>query len=369
MVFAVVTGGGTSGHVIPARAILEGLIEAGHRPDELKYVGSRRGVERTLMVDMGIECLFLPVTGLQRGFSPRSLARNLWFPFGVIVSRFMARRTLMRWSPRVVVSVGGYASDPMSTAATRAGTPLVCVSYDRSPGLATRRQAERAAVSAVAFEGSSLPNAVVTGAPVRAELRHLDVGTHRDTARGTLGVPEGATLVTIVGGSLGSAVLNSLAVSLARACGQRPTRSVAILHLCGDRFVSDDLPDVPQGVWYRRHGYISDMATVYCATDLLVSRAGASSVAEIATVGLAAVIVPWSGAADDHQTLNALWLGDADAAVVVSEAECADGTAVRRIIELIDDPARRRNLAIVAREMGMLHRGGSLTAAIEDAAR
>lgn len=371
MVFAVVTGGGTSGHVIPARAILEGLIEAGHGRDELKYVGSRRGVERTLMPDMGVECVFLPVTGLQRGISVRSLARNLRFPFSVVTSRLMARRTLARWSPRVVVSVGGYASDPMSSAAVAAGIPLVCVSYDRSPGLATRRQSARATVSAVAFEGSSLPNAIVTGAPVRAELRHLDLHGGRESARRVFGVPDGATLVTFVGGSLGSAILNSLVASLAQSWREAGSHSgsLAILHLCGERFISDDQPDVPAGVWYRRFGYTSDMASVYCATDVLVSRAGASSVAEIATVGLAALIVPWSGAADDHQTMNARWLGDAGAAVVMSEQDCLDGSAVKAINDLVDNPTRRRELAMAARAMGTLHRGGSLTSVIEDAAR
>lgn len=369
MVFAVVTGGGTSGHVIPARSIIEGLIEAGHAPGEIRYVGSRRGVERTLMSDAGVECVFLPVSGLQRGLSLRSLGRNVLFPARVVLSRVMARRILSRWSPRVVVSVGGYASDPMSHAAVGAGVPLVCVSYDRAPGLATRRQAEKATVCAVAFEGGSLPNAVVTGAPVRAELRHLDVDLRRESARRSLGIPDASTVVTVIGGSLGSAVLNSLARSLVSGCSGRPSGPVAVLHLCGERFLGDPEPQVPSDVWYRRVGYVSDMASVYSATDLLVCRAGASSVAEIATVGVASVIVPWSGAADDHQTLNARWLSDAGAAIVVSEDDCARGTALVTVLELIDDAPRRRSLALKARQMGSLHRGGSLTQVIENAAR
>lgn len=369
MVFAVVTGGGTSGHVIPARSIIEGLIEAGHRPDEIRYVGSRRGVERTLMAESGVECVFLPVSGLQRGLSVRSLARNVLFPARVVVSRVMARRILARWSPRVVVSVGGYASDPMSNAAVAAGVPLVCVSYDRAPGLATRRQAARATVCAVAFEGSSLPNAVVTGAPVRAELRHLDVPARRESSRRALGIPDDATLVTVAGGSLGSGILNALVEPLASRCSGRPSGPVAILHLCGERFMADRAPQIPPDVWYRRVGYASDMATVYCATDLLVSRAGASSVAEIATVGVASVIVPWGGAADDHQTLNARWLGDAGAASVLTEQDCENGEALARILELMDDRAGRQSLASAARSMGSMHRGGSLTQVIENAAR
>ena len=133
MVYAVVTGGGTSGHVIPAMAILEGLLEAGHTANELRYVGSRRGIERSLMVSSDVAGEYLPISGLQRSLSPRGIARNLALPFRLVRSRLMARALIKRWQPHVVVSVGGYASEPMSAAAIAAGVPLVCVSYDRTP--------------------------------------------------------------------------------------------------------------------------------------------------------------------------------------------------------------------------------------------
>lgn len=367
MVFAVVTGGGTSGHFIPAQAILESLMETGSNPSELRYVGSRRGVEKSLMVGSPIAAEYLPISGLQRSLSPKGIARNLALPVRLLRSRVMARSLIKKWNPHVVVSVGGYASEPMSAAAIAAGIPLVCVSYDRMPGLATRRQAKHAVLSATAFPGVDLPRAVVTGAPVRSALRHLDVEASRNAAREELEVSSEDVLVTVMGGSLGSGVLNSLVPSLLDACAAVP--NIHVLHICGKRFVDDELPVAPKGVTYQRVGYESRMAQVYAASDLLVVRAGASTVAEIVTVGVASVVVPWEVSADGHQKLNAQWLSDAEAARVVSEAQCADGSAVQVIVELLTNKGARAELASHARAMGEAHRSSGLVDAIRNAAR
>lgn len=368
MVFAVVTGGGTSGHVIPAQAILEGLHEAGHSLDELRYVGSQRGVEGQLMRTSGIVCAFLPISGLQRSFSFRALRQNAALPVRLLRSSLIARRLLREWQPRVVVSVGGYASEPMSRAAIRAGVPLVCVSYDRIPGLATRRQSKHAAVCAVAFPDSQLPRAVPTGAPVRSAIRHLREVHTRNDARQELDIPTDCILVTVAGGSLGSGVLNELVGDLLAELPLQSTQ-VAVFHVCGARNVADPLPQVPDGVWYRRVGYEDRMAQLYAATDVFVGRAGASTVAEVATVGLAAVLVPWAGAADNHQLQNAAWLGNNDAARVVTEDEVKQGVALQTIVDLVSDQAMRERVAHSAFVMGEPHRSGALMSEIENAAR
>ncbi len=366
MVFAVVTGGGTSGHFIPAQAILESLMESGISADELRYVGSRRGVEQSLMVGSAIPAEYLPISGLQRSLSLKGIARNTALPFRLMRSRLMARSLIKKWEPRVVVSVGGYASEPMSAAAIAAGVPLVCVSYDRMPGLATRRQAKHAALSAVAFPGVDLPRAVITGAPVRSSLRHLDVAREREVARRELGVAENAVLLTVMGGSLGSGVLNALVPSLLLECASQT--NIHVLHICGKRFVDDPLPTVPTGVTYQRVGYESRMAHVYASSDLLVVRAGASTVAEIVTVGVASVVVPWEVSADGHQKLNAQWLADANAAKVATEADCLNGIAVQMVASLLQHPDDRKVLAQNARSMGIAHRSNLLVDTIKNAA-
>ena len=366
MVRAVVTGGGTSGHVVPAIAILEMLEESGVARSELRYVGSRRGIESTLMPDTGIDSVYLPISGLQRSFSPRSIVRNLALPFRLLRCRIAARRLVREWRPQVVVSVGGYASEPMAAAALAAGIPLVCVTYDRAPGLAVRRQARRATASAVAFPGVDLPRAHLVGAPVRAHLRRLDVATGRAAARRELGMSDDELVVAVVGGSLGSGVLNAAVGGIMRECATLPR--VRVHHVCGTRNLTDEAPAVPAGVAYERTGYEPRMAQLYAACDLLVARAGASTVAEIATVGVASVLVPWSGASANHQELNARWLSDEGAAVLVDEAGCADGTLARTVAHLLADAGARAALATAARRRGELNRGNALVELIGNAA-
>ena len=365
MVYAVVTGGGTSGHVIPAIAICELLVEAGHPVSDIRYVGSRRGVERELLRSYEFAAEYLPISGLQRSLTIQGLTRNAMLPWRLLRSRVLARGLIKRWKPSVVISVGGYASEPMSRAALAADVPLVCVSYDRIPGLATRRQAQRATISAVAFEGSTLERSVLTGAPVRKQLRGLDVSASRESSRSSLGISPNARMVVVMGGSLGSGILNSMVTDLLRELSG--TESV-VYHICGQRFERDPMPHVPAGVQYFRVGYEDRMADVYSALDVLVSRAGASSVAEIATVGVAAVLVPWPDAAENHQELNARWLTDSGAGILMDDAACADGRTVRQITQLLADRDRVSAMALTARQLGALHRSSALIDAIEGAA-
>jgi UDP-N-acetylglucosamine--N-acetylmuramyl-(pentapeptide) pyrophosphoryl-undecaprenol N-acetylglucosamine transferase len=254
-------------------SICEALIDAGHNAADVKYVGTIRGVETSLMADSPVESLFLPISGLQRSFSARGILRNMALPWRLLRSRLVARRFLSKWSPKVVVSVGGYASEPMSRAAIAAGIPLVCVSYDHLAGLATRRQAKHAQVCAVAFADSNLPRAHVTGAPVRRELRNLLVSEYRSKARHVLGIPEGNTLIVFMGGSLGSQSINTVAV----ACSQQQFlfdgTNISVLHICGERFLQEPMPEVANGIEYQRVGYESRMAEVYAALLLVPVQA------------------------------------------------------------------------------------------------
>lgn len=367
----VVTGGGTSGHVVPALAILESLVDAGVAVDELRYVGAARGVETRLVPAAGFAAEFLPMAGLQRSFAPRRAAANLVLPVRLVLSRLRARRLTARWRPGVVVSVGGYASDPMAHAAVVAGVPLVCVSYDRRPGLATRRQARRAAVCATAFPESDLPRAVHTGAPVRRAVRALDRDARRSAARAERGIPDDALVLAVVGGSLGSAVLNAFVDRAVSAMAERvaPPGGWVVLHSCGPRYADGTVPGAHDTVRVDRTAYEERMEDVYAACDLLVARAGASTVAEIAAAGVPAVLVPWPGAAEDHQTSNARWLSDRGAAVLMTDDEMSGPGAVVRVLDLLGDADRLSGIARSAHAAGEMHRGDTLVRLILDAAR
>lgn len=389
MVFAVVTGGGTSGHVVPAIAVLEALQDAGHPAGDLAYVGSRRGIESSVAFPEGVAREFLPVSGLQRSFSPRSIVRNMAFPFRLAVAGLMARALVRRWKPSVVVSVGGYASEPMARAAVAAGVPLVCISYDASPGLATRRQSRRASVCAVAFEGIALPNAVVTGAPVRRSVRTMDREATRRTRRSAMGLAEDTVLVTFVGGSLGSQVINDAARDFVSAAiragavgsfldrettGDAPVVRIHVRHLTGFRFHvpgSADSPGNPSGtatVSVETAPYEDDMPGLLAASDIVVSRAGASTVAEISAIGVASVLVPWPGAADNHQESNARWLSDGSAAVTVVESATVSADVTAQVLRLAHDRVERSRIAAAALAKGAGARGSGLAETIEKAA-
>ena len=185
----------------------------------------------------------------------------------------MLFRSLLReLRPAVVVNVGGYASFPATWAARRAGIPYVVVSYDRRPGLVSRRLAAGAAACAVAFEGSSLPHAELTGAPVRGEIRRLDRAASRDSARRELDLPADRFVVGVMCGSLGAAAVNDV---VAAAVGLLADRNdLAVHHVVGERFLDRAAPhrDGKQGILYRVVGYEHRMPQVYAAVDLMVTR-------------------------------------------------------------------------------------------------
>ena len=359
--FAVITGGGTSGHVIPALAIAELLQDGGVSKDQLHFVGSTNGIETTLVPPTGIPMSLLTVQGFGRGLSPRALKKN-FRTFQVLrnASRH-AERLLSSLRPSVVVSVGGYASVPATRAAKKLNIPVVTVSYDRLPGLATRLQARSASGVAVAYLPSKLKNASLTGAPVRRVLRNLDLSSTRTDARTRLSIPIDRKVVCITGGSLGSAKLNSVARTLVE--NNQSRNDICVIHLTGERYIDDDLPilDNDTEIVYRRLKSTVAMQDVYSASDLVVARAGASTIAELSTIGIASVLVPWSGAAEDHQTANAKWLDDLGGSLVINERKTANNEIADQIIDLIDDQAKLRVLANAAWLAGKQHRESTLT--------
>jgi UDP-N-acetylglucosamine--N-acetylmuramyl-(pentapeptide) pyrophosphoryl-undecaprenol N-acetylglucosamine transferase len=371
--YAVITGGATSGHVVPALAIIELLVEAGHGRETLVYVGSDRGVETTLVPQTGITCVFLGVDGLQRGLSLAKVKRNLRMLPTMMRATQLATQVLVQHRPRVVVSVGGYVSAPICRAARHLKIPVVTCSYDSKPGIATKMQARYASAVAVAQMPSALRGAQLTGAPVRAELRSLDRSASRGASRTRLGFSADAKLVVVMGGSLGSAVLNSATVSLVAHMESLSSLNVSILHIAGSRYMEDqqlasEIKRSDGSIMYQRIAYSSDMDDVYAAADLVVARAGASTVAEIATVGIASILIPWKDAAENHQLTNAKILSDQGGAVLLEESRLNDEVFQRQIIELLTDDAKRMQISDVARKLGDVHRNCSIAQVIDAAA-
>jgi UDP-N-acetylglucosamine--N-acetylmuramyl-(pentapeptide) pyrophosphoryl-undecaprenol N-acetylglucosamine transferase len=356
--------------VVPALALAELLIEDGIDRRSLHYLGTKRGVENNLVPDFGLDATFLDVEGIGRRLSLESFVRNAKVVIKMWRARADAIQLFRRLSPRVVVSVGGYGSVPGCSAAKRLGIPVVTCSYDRRPGWATRRQARYAAGIGVAHLPSALPRATLTGAPVRAAIRHLDVAQARSAARERLGIPGAGVCVAVIGGSLGSRVLNDAVQTMLGMVDE----STSIIHVCGDRYVSElggpVLSQRGEGPgWYLRMGSTTKMVDMYAAADVVVARAGASTVAETATIGVASIFVPWKDAAEDHQSANARWLADEGAAVVVPEDDHVVVRIVDEVERLVTDHNLRTEIARRAYECGDLHRRSSYAALIRGVAK
>jgi UDP-N-acetylglucosamine--N-acetylmuramyl-(pentapeptide) pyrophosphoryl-undecaprenol N-acetylglucosamine transferase len=361
--FAVVTGGGSAGHVLPALAIAEALVDAGHTPSSIHYVGAARGLETTLLPSTPFPHTFLDVVGVQREVNLPNVRRNAAFLPKLATARRAAVRLLRELRPAVVVSVGGYASVPAVLAARRLDIPVVVVSYDRRPGRASALTARIAAATAVAYPDSPLPGAVVTGAPLRRRILAADRSRDRDASRQRLGLPADRFVVAVTGGSLGSAALNAAVV--AYVTGHADDGALAVRQVVGERFLATApvVAATADGVLHQVVGYDERVEDLYTAADLLVGRGGASTVAETAVTGTPAILVPWSAAAEDHQTANVRWLADQGGAILLPESQLAQlGDHIERL--RADDEARHQ-LAARAAVAGDQHRGGALAELIE----
>ncbi|MCB1000832.1 MAG: UDP-N-acetylglucosamine--N-acetylmuramyl-(pentapeptide) pyrophosphoryl-undecaprenol N-acetylglucosamine transferase [Acidimicrobiales bacterium] len=367
MTHAVVTGGGTSGHVLPALAIMDRLVAAGHDPGELHYIGTDRGIETRLLPPTGYGHTFLDVIGLQRALTRRNLAV---VPKLIRATR-RAGRLLGELRPAVVVNVGGYASMPATLAAFRAKIPVVVVSYDLRPGLVSKLAARRATAVAAAFAASPLPDTRLTGAPIRPEIIAVDRIAGRAAARAELDLPDDRFVVAVFGGSLGAKAINTAVAGLVAAWEADGSGSdVCIHHVVGDRWLVEAPPsrDGRAGIMYRVIGYEDRMPQLYAAADLMITRAGASTIAELAATGTPGIVVPWPGAAENHQLDNARTLTDIGAAVLLEESELSAASLAALVRSLHDDPARLRAIGAAARAEGERHRGDSLIRLIDDVA-
>lgn len=352
--YAVVAGGGTGGHVLVALAVARALVARGHDPASIELVGSRRGQEADLLSGTGFALTLLRGRGIARRLDPRTLWANAVAVAGLVWATLSETARLARSRPRVVVSVGGYASVPADVAAVALRVPLVLVNVDAVPGLAHRLLGRFASASAVAFASTALPRAVVTGAPVRDEVLAVDRSPRAVAlARRELGLPADRPTVGVFGGSLGARSINRAAAGLAGRWADRADR--AIYHVTGRRdweAMRAGGGEAGGGLCRRLVPFEPRMDLLYQAVDVVVCRAGAITVAELAAVGVPAVLVPLPGAPGDHQTANARALVDAGGGVLVADAEC-DGKRLAVVLdELLDDPPRLAAMAAAARAAG-----------------
>jgi UDP-N-acetylglucosamine--N-acetylmuramyl-(pentapeptide) pyrophosphoryl-undecaprenol N-acetylglucosamine transferase len=365
--FAVIAGGGTGGHVVPALAIGRALVARGHPPATVHFVGSKRGIEARLVPEAGFTITLLPGRGVSRRLSWESIAA-----VGALMWAAAEAVVLMgRWRPAVVASVGGYASVPCVIAAALWRVPLVVAEQNAVPGLANRLAGRLARASAVSFANTPLPRPVLTGNPVRPEILGVDRGPEgQRAARSALGLPEDRIVVAAFGGSLGSRRINDAVLGLVGAWADRA--DVAIRHVVGTRDwedVSARFPDLSAGgLVYQAVRYEDRMDLLLGAADLAVCRAG-GSVAELAAAGLPAVLVPLPGAPGDHQSANAEAFRAAGAAVVVPDAELSPARLALELAGLLAAPEWLAEMSRAARSLAHADAADRVAGLVEEHAR
>ncbi|KUL34872.1 N-acetylglucosaminyl transferase [Streptomyces sp. NRRL F-4489] len=337
----VIGAGGTGGHIYPGLALADALRRA--VPDAVvSFVGTERGLETRLIPEAGYRLHTVDMIP----FDPALGARRYLLPAALLRSGAQCRAILRAQGAQVAVGMGGYPSAPVIVGARLAGLPSLIHESNAVPGRANRFAARLTPHIALAFDRSR-PHLVggeraeTVGMPLAGPLAGLDRTARRPAARRALGVPEGARLLLVNGGSLGAARLTEAAIGLAGRHRDRTDLRLLIktgpaaldaaraaLAANGGAAVAEAVP------------YLDRMDLAYAAADLVVCRAGSATVAELAATGMPAVLVPYPHAPGDHQTHNARVLSDAGAALLLPDAEATAERLDALVVPLLSDPDR-----------------------------
>ena len=366
--WAIIAGGGTAGHVVPGLAVARALVVRGHPAETIHWVGSERGSEGRMVAEAGFSVTLLPGRGIQR----RLTAENLGAALGLTRAGGEALALVRRRKPAVVLAMGGWASVSCAMAGVVLGVPVVVAEQNAVPGAANRLVGRFARAAAVPFVGTPLPRAVVTGNPVRPEILAVDRSpAGREAARAVLGLPQDRRVLGVFGGSLGALRLNTAVLGALEPWRDRS--DLAVRHVIGERdwsMVTGQVGELPaDGVFYQPVRYDDQRDLSLAAADVVVSRAGGNTVAELAAVGLPSVLVPLPGAPGDHQTANAAALGGAGAAVVVRDGDMTAARLVQEVEALLGDPDRLEAMGKAATGVARRDAAEAVAALVEAHAR
>ncbi len=350
----IIAGGGTGGHLFPGIAVAR-EIQRRHVDAKILFVGAEQGIETRIVPKEGFELRTLPLGGI-KGLGIGRQVRNLMVMVGGV---FKARKILREFGPDVVIGVGGYASFPMLSAATLARCPRGIMEQNAIPGLANRvlgKWVDFAAITDARTQSYFGKRAVVTGNPIRPEFKSISPRTHA--------VPY---TVLIFGGSQGAQSINRAVIEGLDTLVDWKNR-LRFVHQTGER----QLEDVKGA--YASKGFEADVRTFfnnfheqYAAADLIVSRSGATTVAEIKAAGRAAILIPFPFATDDHQTKNARAMTDEKAAVLISNSDLTGKRLADAIVDLLGNPQRLQEIETNARRIAILDAEARIVNLVEEA--
>ena len=336
----IISGGGTGGHIFPAVSIANAIKAL--RPDaKILFVGALGRMEMQRVPAAGYEIKGLPICGFDR----KNLLKNFKVLYKIWKSQRMAKQIIKDFQPQVAVGVGGYASGPTLNKAAAMGIPCLIQEQNSYAGVTNKLLAKKAEKICVAYEGMErffpAEKIILTGNPVRQAL--LDTTISREDAIKSFGLDPTKKTILLVGGSLGARTINesvlqhldlvrSSDVQFIWQTGKYYSAAIA------EQLKGQDIPNL------KVTDFISDMGAAYKAADLVISRAGASSISEFCLIGKPVILVPSPNVAEDHQTKNALALSTRSAAIYVKDAE-APATLMELAVKTVNDGAKLKSLS------------------------
>lgn len=350
----LIMAGGTGGHVFPALTIAQTLLAGGSR---VEWLGTRAGIEARVVTNAAIPLHFIGVAGV-RG---KSLLRKLLAPFAILAATLHAIMLIRRINPCCVLGMGGYVTGPGGVAARLLGKPLLIHEQNAVAGMANVMLYPLAQVAMEGFAGAfarkrqhATDKVVVVGNPVRAEVLAVPSPQQRLAGR------SGKLRLLVIGGSLGASVFNHVVPRMLASMGEaeRPL----LRHQCGRQKLTDTLAHYQSAGLGTGDGlevseFIDDMAAAYGWADVVLCRAGASTLAEITAIGLPAILVPYPHAADDHQAVNAAALERAGAARVLPQSEFNADTLRTLVLQFAGNRQQLQQQAVAAHGAGIRNAG------------
>jgi UDP-N-acetylglucosamine--N-acetylmuramyl-(pentapeptide) pyrophosphoryl-undecaprenol N-acetylglucosamine transferase len=342
---AILAGGGTGGHVIPALAIAQQLQR--QYTAEILFIGTSRGIENRLVPNAGFALRLVDVGALKNvGFATRlktivDLPRAIW----------AASHILSAFRPDIVIGVGGYASGPAMLAALLRRIPTLIFEPNVVPGFANRVVAPLVSAAAVHFQETAkyFRHSTVTGVPVREAFFHI-------------GAEYATPTLLVFGGSQGARAINQAAIQAAPELLER-VAGLHLIHQTGEADYNDAKASYANlGGSVEVYRFIDDMPAFFARASLLVCRSGASTVAEVTAAGKPAIFVPFPRAADDHQKRNAEALERAGAAVLLQQAQLTPESLVETVTSLFNNPSRLKAMAGAARSLSHPHAARDIAA-------
>lgn len=345
----IISGGGTGGHIFPAVSIAN-AIKAKYPSAKIQFVGALGRMEMQRVPAAGYDIKGLPICGFDR----KHLLKNIAVLFKIWKSERMAKKIVKDFKPMVAVGVGGYASGPTLNVCASMGIPCLIQEQNSYAGVTNKLLAKKASKICVAYEGMDrffpADKIIMTGNPVRQNV--VDATISKEDARAKFGLDPNKKTILLVGGSLGARTINE---SMRQHLDKVKNADVQFIWQTGKYYNAEmnqtvkDFGDIPN---LKVLDFISDMGAAYRAADLVISRAGASSISEFCLIGKAVILVPSPNVAEDHQTKNAMALVDKDAAIYVKDADAPD-KLLDKALEIVHDDAKLASLTENIKKLGL----------------